>query len=232
VVIPDEPLLRGVEPPRSLLARSPVDANKGNNRLANAARAAVKSPTSDGEVHARGSEASASTSTPAASNQKPSARAGDTTGEAQHTGSEPNATALHASTSQARPANDADPLAFLDGDLGRSDQREAPLQTTTRDTTSARPSADVSTTREPTSALLAQALSAFVSGRVDEAKTRYQQVLRSEPNNPAALRGMGLTATRLGDKKVARDSLRRYLEVSPRAADAAAIEARLATLKP
>jgi Flp pilus assembly protein TadD len=83
---------------------------------------------------------------------------------------------------------------------------------------------------ESASSLLPQALTAFVSGRLDEAKSLYQQVLRIEPNNAAALRGVGLTAARLGDKPLARDSLRRYLAVSPSAPDHAAIEARVATL--
>jgi serine/threonine-protein kinase len=228
LVIPDEPLLRGVEPPRSLSARAPVDANKAAVRPATAQRPAAKT-ASDTDSRVRPNEPSASTPALAAGSAKPSAverplsRVDDS----------------HLSTRD-------DPLAGLDVFLTRTDTREAPTQTTNvrprRDeatTTPVRPttSDDIlrSRTDEPrvsTSALLAQALSAFVSGRVDEAKTRYQQVLRSEPNNPAALRGMGLTATRLGDKKVARDSLRRYLEVAPRAPDAAAIEARLATLKP
>jgi regulator of sirC expression with transglutaminase-like and TPR domain len=83
---------------------------------------------------------------------------------------------------------------------------------------------------ESASSLLPQALTAFVSGRLDEAKSLYQQVLRIEPNNAAALRGVGLAAARLGDKALASNSLRRYLAASPSAPDRAAIEGRLAAL--
>jgi serine/threonine protein kinase len=86
--------------------------------------------------------------------------------------------------------------------------------------------------KEPVSALLAQAFAAYVSSHPDEAKSRYEQVLRSEPNNAAALRGLGLSTAQLGDKATARNSLRRYLEISPHAPDSAAIERRLASLTP
>jgi serine/threonine protein kinase len=221
-----EPLLRGLEPPRSLSGRGPADlrSRAEQARGATATQRAPLKPPSEPSAARATAPALSSTGEQSTASHAPTARArpegplAPTSVEPSRTRPQSNERALGATTRD-------DPLAGLDRNATTSDEREAPAQNTT-----ARPRTDEP--RASTSALLAQALSAFVSGRVEEAKTHYQQVLRSEPNNPAALRGMGLTATRLGDKKVARDSLRRYLEVSPKAPDAAAIEARLATLKP
>jgi len=79
-------------------------------------------------------------------------------------------------------------------------------------------------------ALNASALASFVGGRLDAAKSDYLQVLRADPNQPAALRGLGLVATRLGDDALARKALQRYLSVAPSAPDAAAIKARVEAL--
>ena len=46
------------------------------------------------------------------------------------------------------------------------------------------------------------------------------------PEEPAAWRGLGLVATRLGDYKEARAAFERYLTLAPNAGDAAAIRAR------
>jgi serine/threonine protein kinase len=77
---------------------------------------------------------------------------------------------------------------------------------------------------------LVNALKAFASGRLSEAKASYQQVLRSNPSQPAALRGLGLVATALHEPDTARQALRRYLQLAPDAPDAAQIAARLRAL--
>ena len=94
------------------------------------------------------------------------------------------------------------------------------------------PTAQAGKPVEPPSSALPRALAAFVAGHFEEAKAGYIEVLRSQPNSPAALRGLGLAAARLAQNAIARESLSRYLQVAPSAPDAAAIEARIATLTP
>ncbi|MEY4511402.1 MAG: hypothetical protein RLZZ450_3524 [Pseudomonadota bacterium] len=77
---------------------------------------------------------------------------------------------------------------------------------------------------------MANALKAFATGRLSEAKASYQQVLRANPSHPAALRGLGLVAATLGEPDAARHALRRYLQLTPNAPDAAQITARIQAL--
>jgi hypothetical protein len=75
------------------------------------------------------------------------------------------------------------------------------------------------------------ALAELVRGRLPAAQLRYREAVRLQPREATGFRGLGLVSARLGDVRTAREALTRYLELMPRASDAAAIQARLATLR-
>jgi tetratricopeptide (TPR) repeat protein len=60
-----------------------------------------------------------------------------------------------------------------------------------------------------------QALAADRSGRHDEAVSRCQELLRSDPNNLAALELMATAYTALGQKDQAREALLKILSINP-----------------
>ena len=214
-----EPLVRGIEPP----ARFAQATN----------RTAGRAPTGARPAGTRAEEPSAAAPAASKPSQAPASKAGAAAGSASAAATlatHAAAPALPAPTrSDVKPAGPG-------GSSPRSPAEPRAQGSSPKRTSAAGPPLDEYSDRHETApspaAQLAQAMSAFVAGRLDEAKSLYQQVLRHEPNNPGALRGVGLTASRLGDKPLARDSLRRYLAVSPSAPDRAAIEARLAALAP
>lgn len=77
---------------------------------------------------------------------------------------------------------------------------------------------------------MSAALSNMIRGQLKPAQMHYAQAAATLPNSPDAFRGLGLVSARLGEAQEARSALTRYLELSPRAEDASAIRARLASL--
>jgi Flp pilus assembly protein TadD len=206
-----EPLVRGVEPP----ARFGSAGNRTTGRAPTNARA-LATPAA-GEPTKLAASARAVESSPARVPARLDPALGSPTSSATAAPEQ-----AHAATSATSPkTTDLHPP---------GEPPRASAASPARISSTAPALDEYSDRHESASSLLPQALTAFVSGRLNEAKLLYQQALRLEPNNPAALRGVGLAAARLGDKALARDSLRRYLAVSPSAPDRAAIEARLASL--
>jgi hypothetical protein len=70
----------------------------------------------------------------------------------------------------------------------------------------------------------------FVSGRLQEAKASFEQAIKRASGHAPAYRGLGMVKQRLGDNSGAASAFRKYLQLSPKAADAAAIRARLEKL--
>ena len=83
--------------------------------------------------------------------------------------------------------------------------------------------ADGPTIRE----LLDEAASAFVLGQMPRARSIYQQVLDRQPTQADAWRGLGLTASRMGQRKDAERAFERYLRLRPNAPDAARLQEQL-----
>ena len=54
------------------------------------------------------------------------------------------------------------------------------------------------------------------AGRLQQAQQLYQQVLKSEPDNPVVLHSLGLIACQRGQKQQAVDLIARAIEVNPR----------------
>lgn len=79
--------------------------------------------------------------------------------------------------------------------------------------------------------LLDEAASAFVLGQIPRARILYQQVLERQPSQPDAWRGLGLTASRMGQRKDAERAFEQYLKLRPDAADAARIREQLEKLR-
>jgi hypothetical protein len=75
--------------------------------------------------------------------------------------------------------------------------------------------------------LLDEAASAFVLGQMPRARSIYQQVLDRQPAQADAWRGLGLTASRMGQRKDAERAFERYLQLRPNAPDAARIREQL-----
>jgi tetratricopeptide (TPR) repeat protein len=84
--------------------------------------------------------------------------------------------------------------------------------------------------RGDTKALMSEALAAYALGRYGLTEELYRKATQMAPEEPAAWRGLGLVATRLGDYNEARAAFERYLVLAPRASDAAAIRARVQAL--
>jgi len=74
---------------------------------------------------------------------------------------------------------------------------------------------------------LADAASAFVLGHMPRAKALYQEILARAPQQPDAWRGLGLVASRMGQRKDAAQAFERYLELRPNAPDADRIREQL-----
>lgn len=72
-----------------------------------------------------------------------------------------------------------------------------------------------------------KALDLYLHGELEAAHAAYRKAARANPLEPAAFRGIGLSAARLGKRHEARRAYSRYLELEPRAADAALVRARL-----
>jgi tetratricopeptide (TPR) repeat protein len=68
---------------------------------------------------------------------------------------------------------------------------------------------------EQAAATLDAALADHVAGRTEDARSKYQEVLESEPNNHLALYNLGLLAQTEGDTSAAEDFYRRALAVTP-----------------
>jgi hypothetical protein len=89
--------------------------------------------------------------------------------------------------------------------------------------------------RAPDALVRARALSKkglllYLHAELDAAYAVYRQASLLAPDEPAAFRGLGLAASRLGRTYEARRAFTRYLELAPDAADARLIRARLAQL--
>jgi hypothetical protein len=74
------------------------------------------------------------------------------------------------------------------------------------------------------------ALAAFLSGRDDAAIEGYLRATEVAPGRASAWRGLGFAAVARGDDELAERALRRYLAISPSAADRPHVERRLARL--
>jgi serine/threonine-protein kinase len=80
-----------------------------------------------------------------------------------------------------------------------------------------------------TSDLRRAAFRAYARGDVRQAEVLYGRIVRMAPSNASAWRGLGMSARACGNRAVADRALRRYLSISPNAADAGAIRAMLAS---
>jgi regulator of sirC expression with transglutaminase-like and TPR domain len=67
-------------------------------------------------------------------------------------------------------------------------------------------------------------------GENSRALLTLDRIVSLTPDSPAALRDRGMMAAKLGVVQAARADLSRFLELSPRADDAAMVRARLASL--
>jgi len=63
--------------------------------------------------------------------------------------------------------------------------------------------------------VLDRALQFHAAGRLNEAKGEYQEILRSDPNQPDALHLLGLISQQQGDSSLAVDLIKRALTVKP-----------------
>jgi tRNA A-37 threonylcarbamoyl transferase component Bud32 len=79
-------------------------------------------------------------------------------------------------------------------------------------------------------ALMQRGLSLYLHADFDAAYAAYRQASQLAPQDPAPFRALGLLASQLGRNQEARRALARYLELSPGAADAVVIRARLLVL--
>ena len=70
-----------------------------------------------------------------------------------------------------------------------------------------------------------------LAGKLAEAQKKYIAALRISPGYAPALRGLGLVYEKSGQKAKAIKSLQAYLRLAPKAADAAAIRARIERLR-
>ncbi|HEU5057761.1 MAG TPA: tetratricopeptide repeat protein, partial [Kofleriaceae bacterium] len=70
-----------------------------------------------------------------------------------------------------------------------------------------------------------------LAGKLAEAQKKYIAALRVSPGYAPALRGLGLVYEKSGQKAKAIKSLQAYLRLAPKAADAAAIRARIERLR-
>jgi serine/threonine-protein kinase len=78
--------------------------------------------------------------------------------------------------------------------------------------------------------LCRKALALYLHGETAAARSAYRQATQADPYEPSAFRGLGLSASRLGKTHEARRAYTRYLELTPEAADAELVRARLAEL--
>lgn len=67
--------------------------------------------------------------------------------------------------------------------------------------------------------------------RIDEALESYRTALENEPTLPEAFRGLGTAYTLQGNEKLALQNYERYLQLAPKAKDAADIRRAMAELK-
>ena len=70
----------------------------------------------------------------------------------------------------------------------------------------------------------------FLNGHLAEAKQKYEAALAQSSRYPAAHRGLGFVYQRLGDRAKALKHLKRYLELSPKARDAAEVKKKIESL--
>ncbi|HEY8141087.1 MAG TPA: protein kinase [Kofleriaceae bacterium] len=70
----------------------------------------------------------------------------------------------------------------------------------------------------------------YLTGRLADARKKYESALAQNSRYPAAHRGLGFVYQRMGDRARALKYLKRYLELSPRAGDAAEVRKRIDAL--
>jgi serine/threonine-protein kinase len=74
--------------------------------------------------------------------------------------------------------------------------------------------------------LVRDALAAYVLGDLERAHELYRHAVRDAPDAPEAWRGLGIVAARRGYYVEAKRALAKYLQLSPQAPDAEAVQAR------
>ncbi len=70
----------------------------------------------------------------------------------------------------------------------------------------------------------------YLTGHLADARKKYESALAQNSRYPAAHRGLGFVYQRMGDRAKALKHLKRYLELSPRAGDAAEVKKRIDAL--
>jgi tRNA A-37 threonylcarbamoyl transferase component Bud32 len=75
-----------------------------------------------------------------------------------------------------------------------------------------------------------QAAAAFVRGQMPRARALYREATQKAPGDAAAWRGLGMVSSRMGEREEAARAFKRYLALSPGAADADAIRKKLSEL--
>jgi len=140
--------------------------------------------------------------------------------EAASSADEPRAENAARSANEATPTDtdDADEPAGMRSDAVDADAPSAEAETSERSRGAS------------TRALLRRARTAHVRGRTGEAVRLYEEAVSTSRRHAGAWRGLGLSAAHAGDHDRARQALRRYLRLAPRAADRDAIQRRLASL--
>jgi tetratricopeptide (TPR) repeat protein len=106
----------------------------------------------------------------------------------------------------------------------------APAGTTAEKKDRSRPKATASSGKSA-AALYEEGADLFVKGKAAEAKDRFKEALAIDPRHAPSYRGLGLAYQALGRKDKAIDAFERYLQLSPGAADADSIRARIEKLR-
>ena len=78
--------------------------------------------------------------------------------------------------------------------------------------------------------LRTRALAAYVRGQLSQARVLFRRAVAADRNDAESWRGLGTVAAAMGRTDEARNAFRRYLHLSPSAADAPQVRARLAAL--
>lgn len=111
-----------------------------------------------------------------------------------------------------------------------SEPQRAPVSLSEPRSARVEASAQPAEPRDPT-ALLEKAATSFVLGDAEGACDLYRQIVRTWPRQADAWRGLGLAASRLGERAEAVRAFERYLELRPDASDAARVRQRLDELQ-